>query len=175
MLQIRNVVFNYGTAFTTGLFLVSAVSGVALYFHLGVGVFRPMHETLSMVLLVPVVIHLWRNWRFLIAYFRQAAMPVALIVCAVAAGSYAFTVGNSATGTHRRGQSGGNPAFVLLESVQNTPLSLLAPAVALDETQALKRLAEAGFVGVTGEDTITALAKRSGRPALEIVGSLVRR
>ena len=53
----------YATPLTTGLFLASLISGIALFFHIGPSGFHGMHEILSMVLILPFVLHLWRNWR----------------------------------------------------------------------------------------------------------------
>ncbi len=39
----------YATPLTTGLFIVSLVSGIALFFHWGGAAFHGMHEWLSMV------------------------------------------------------------------------------------------------------------------------------
>lgn len=53
----------YATPFITSLFLVSLVSGIALFFHVGAGWFHEMHEWLSMVLILPFFLHVWKNWR----------------------------------------------------------------------------------------------------------------
>ena len=46
----------YATPLITGLFLVSMISGIALFFHWGSAWFHGMHEWLSMVLIVPFVL-----------------------------------------------------------------------------------------------------------------------
>ena len=48
---------NDATPFTTGLFLVSLISGIALFFHWESRVFHGMHEWLSMVLIAPFIIN----------------------------------------------------------------------------------------------------------------------
>ncbi|MCB1455931.1 MAG: DUF4405 domain-containing protein, partial [Nitratireductor sp.] len=53
----------YATPFISGLFLVSLISGIALFFHVGPSGFHGMHEWLSMVLIAPFVLHLWKNWK----------------------------------------------------------------------------------------------------------------
>ncbi len=85
MRGVRDFFFRYGTPLTAGLFIVSAVSGVALYFGWSPGLFHEMHEVLSLVLLLPFVLHLWRNWRPFLNYFRHAAMPIALVASLAAA------------------------------------------------------------------------------------------
>ncbi|HSO47757.1 MAG TPA: DUF4405 domain-containing protein [Rhizobiaceae bacterium] len=58
-----NLLMRYATPLTSGLFAVSLISGVALFFHLGQAAFHGMHEWLSMVLILPFALHLWKNWR----------------------------------------------------------------------------------------------------------------
>ena len=48
----------YATPFVTGLFLISTISGLALFFHVGPRGFRGMHEWLSLVLLALY----WHPW-----------------------------------------------------------------------------------------------------------------
>ena len=58
---MKSFVNRFSTPLTLGLFAISAISGMALFFHLGQGVFHSMHEWLSMVLLAPFAFHLWKT------------------------------------------------------------------------------------------------------------------
>lgn len=167
MLAVKSFFMNYGTPLTLGLFLVSAVSGVALYFHVGTTTFREMHEVLSMVLLVPVVVHLWRNWGPFLAYFRRSAMPIALVLCFAASVYYALAAQNAPA-------TGGNPAFALIGAIQKAPLSALAPALSIGEEELVKRLEAGGFAPVDSKDSVGAIATRSGRDRLEVFAALMK-
>lgn len=74
-----NLLSRYATPLTTGLFLVSLISGIALFFHYGTAAFREMHEWLSMVLILPFVLHVWKNWRPFLAYFKRLPMALSLV------------------------------------------------------------------------------------------------
>jgi hypothetical protein len=131
-------------------------------------VFHEMHEVLSMVLLAPVVIHLWRNWKALAGYVRRAPMAIALALSLAAAGVYAYEgVGGSS--------AGGNPAIALVRQAQQAPLAALAPVLKLDETTAAQRLAAAGFAAPQPGETLAALATRSGRDPMEVLAALLRK
>ena len=52
---MSSLLSRYATPLTTGLFLVSLVSGIALFFHLGAAAFHGMHEWLSMALMATLV------------------------------------------------------------------------------------------------------------------------
>jgi len=166
MSAVKTQLYRYATPLTFGLFLISAISGTALFVHLGANYFREMHEILSMVLLVPFGLHVWRNWLPMMNYFRRAAMPLSLAACLLAAGGFVYASGS--------GTGGGNPAFALMQSAQTVPLSSLAPVLKLDPEAAVKRLRDAGLASVTTSDSIADIAARSGQDGFELLGLLTR-
>lgn len=163
MKNLKATLLRYGTPFTVGLFLVSTVSGVALFFHLGTNLFREMHEILSMVLLLPVVLHMWRNWTGFKNYFRRAAMPISLGLCLLAAGGYAYA-GFS--------KPSGNPAIALMGAAQKAPIAQLAPVLGLETGAAVKRLQDAGFGPVAPSDTVADLAAKAKTSPMAIMARL---
>jgi hypothetical protein len=167
-MDLKSFLFRFGTPFTAGLFLVSAVSGAALYVHAAPGVFHEMHEVLSMVLLAPVAVHLWRNWKALANYVRRPPMAVALVLSLAAAGIFAYE-GLSGSG------GGGNPAIALVRQAQQAPLSALGPVLKLDEAAAAQRLAAAGLPAPQPGETLATLAARSGREPMEVLSALLRK
>lgn len=164
MKNLKAALFRYGTPFTVGLFLVSTVSGIALFFHLGTNLFREMHEILSLVLLAPVVLHLWRNWNGFKNYFRRAAMPISLGLCLIAAGVYVYGGWNKPTG--------GNPAIALMGAAQKAPLSQLAPVLGLEADAAVKRLQDAGFASAAGSDTVAGIAANNNVSPMAVMARL---
>lgn len=159
-MSIRDLSFRYATPLTLGLFTISAVSGAALFVHVGDGLFHSMHEILSMVLLVPFVLHVWRNWRAFLGYFKRSALWISVAVCAVAAGGFAVASGTS---------SGGNPLFQFADRMESAPISALAPALGTDETRLLDALTAAGLTPLSPADSIKAIAARTGRDAFEVL------
>ena len=80
------------------------LSGIFLFFHLGQSYFHSMHEWLSMVLILPFVLHLLKNWRAFTNYFRRTPMAIALLVSVAASLYYVLPV-SQPTG----GRTGGPP------------------------------------------------------------------
>lgn len=78
------------TPLVTGFFLVSLISGLALFFHVGAGTFHAMHEWLSLVLILPFGLHVWKNCRLMAAYLRGAPMLASLAVATLAALAFAW-------------------------------------------------------------------------------------
>lgn len=158
---MSKVFSRYATPFITGLFLVSLVSGMALFFHLGPRGFHAMHEWLSMVLILPFLLHLWKNWRPMVAYFRHAPMMVALVISLIAGGVFLIPMGESAT-------AGGPPQFRLAHLVLTQPLEDVAPALGLTAEDLTNRLTAAGYrVTATGQ-ALTDIASASGKSEADL-------
>ena len=120
-----SILQRYATPLTIGLFLVSLISGVALFFHAAPGVFHSMHEWLSMLLIAPVALHLWRNWRPMMSYLARPAFAISMSVCLVAA--MGFALASTVVGGRH-----GSAQFAILEALTATTPEKLAPALGTD-------------------------------------------
>ncbi|MDO5621276.1 MAG: DUF4405 domain-containing protein [Paracoccus sp. (in: a-proteobacteria)] len=136
----------YATPFTTGLFTVSLISGVALFFHIGPAGLHGMHEWLSMVLILPIALHVWRNWRAFGNYFRYVPMRTALLVSAVLAGLFLIPTGES-------GRSG-PPQFTLARQLMAAPVTVVAPALGSSTEDLTARLKAAGITLATPDQPL---------------------
>lgn len=83
---VKATLLKFATPLTTGLFLASLISGIALFLRVGPRSFEEMHEVLSMLLIVPFALHLWRNWKGFTNYFRRPPMMIALLASIAASG-----------------------------------------------------------------------------------------
>jgi len=151
MTQILN---RYATPFITWFFIISLISGVALFFHIGPTGFREMHEILSLVLILPFALHIWKNWRPIVCYFRHAPMVIALAISAVAAGVFLIPTGETT--------AGGPPPFVYAtRMLQGTPAEI---AAVLDVTPeaVTTALTTAGITASDPAQTVHDMAAASG-------------
>jgi hypothetical protein len=158
----------YATPLTTGLFAVSAISGIALFFHWSQGTFHEMHEWLSMVLLVPFGLHLWKNWRMLLGYLRRGVLPLALAAALVVAMPFALS-GAAGRGPGRAG----NPAARVVRLLTQLPLSQLAVVLKTDPDILLGNLRQQGYTIASASDTLEMVAASSGREAPELMYTLL--
>lgn len=157
----------YATPFITGFFLVSLVTGVALFVHVGPTAFREMHEILSLVLVLPFVLHVWKNWRAMLGYFKRTPMAIALAVTLAA--SAVFFLPSGETGA----TAGGPPPFALAQAVIARPLGEVAPVLGTSAEDLTAKLVAAGFA-VTGPDEALAdVAKGSDKDSMELMAVLV--
>ncbi|MDO1584434.1 DUF4405 domain-containing protein [Rhizobium oryzicola] len=156
----------YATPFITGLFLVSLLSGVAIFFHWGPGAFHGIHEWLSMVLILPFVLHLWKNWRPLSAYMKRPPMAIALVVSVLA--SLAFFI---PSGSPDGGQRAGNPQAVF-QLLSNAKIAQVSAIIGRTEADLVAELQKAGFASAAPDMTLSAIASASGKSDRELIGKV---
>ncbi len=151
----------FATPFTTGLFLVSVVSGVALFFHVGPGIFHSMHEWLSMVLLVPVAFHVWKNWGAIANYFKRGTLVWPVVASLVVAVGFAVPALTS-------GAAGGNPQMAMYRAIAEAPISDVAPILKTTPDALMARLQAAG-VAASADQSMAQAAVAAGKEARGLV------
>jgi hypothetical protein len=156
----------YATPFTTGLFLISLISGIALFFHVGTAAFREMHEWLSLVLILPFVLHVWKNWRPFLAYFKRLPMALSLGICLAAGLVFAWP---AITGS---ASSAGNPAFAMINVVAAGTPGQVAPLLGKSEAEILDALKQDGFAAAEGTKPLSEIATASGKDTMELMATL---
>jgi hypothetical protein len=164
---MTNLIKRYATPFITGLFLVSLISGIALFFHVGQVWFHGMHEWLSMVLIAPFAFHLWKNWKAFSSYFRRAPMAIALVISLAAALYYAVPSGAEG------GRAGGPPHFAFASAILKNPASQVAPLLGTTPEALVQKLTSAGFAAAASEATLSDIAVRSGKDEAALLQILV--
>lgn len=152
----------YATPLTTGLFLVSLISGVALFFHWGSAYFHGMHEWLSMVLIAPFILHVWKNWRSFVTYFRRPPMAIALGLSLAAAVAFVVPVAGG-------GQGGGNPLVAVVGAVQKSSVETVAPVFGHTPESLTAELEKNGFTVASPQTTLREVAAQSGRSDRDVV------
>jgi len=76
MLTLREWV----TPLTIGSFIISAVTGIVIFFHIRIGLVRPAHEWLSWFLVLGGIIHIITNWK---PFIRYSSRPISAGIIAV--------------------------------------------------------------------------------------------
>ena len=159
--MFRDYVNRYATPFTTGLFVVSLISGIFLFFHVGTAAFREMHEWLSMVLIVPFVLHVWKNWLPIKSYFNRGSLVWPLVVCLAAGAVFAVPALTS-------GAAGGNPQMAMFKAIAEAPTATVAPVLKTTPEALIERLKAAG-VTATAEQSLAQAATAAGRETRAVV------
>ncbi len=157
---MKSFLNRYATPLTLGLFAVSGISGIALFFHVSQGVFHGMHEWLSMVLLAPFAFHLWKNWGAMMGYVRRRALLIPLAATLIAAAAFAIP---SLTQAER-----GSP-FKAVQLMIKTPLKDLAPVLKTSPDALQAALQQRGYKIASSNDTLDSVAASSGVPAMKLL------
>ncbi|MCW2306679.1 DUF4405 domain-containing protein [Rhodobium gokarnense] len=157
------LLMRYATPATITLFIVSLVSGIALFFHVGPSAFHGIHEWLSMVLIIPFVLHVWRNWRPMTLYLKGRPLFLSAVVSVLASAIFFIPTGNAGRG--------GPPVFALSRQImQHTPAEV-APALGTTEEALTQKLAAAGYKLAPGQ-SLNAIAEGSGKSMMDMARAL---
>lgn len=156
----------YGTPLTTIFFLISTITGVALFFHWGPSSFHPMHEWLSMVLLLAFVLHLIKNWTPLVNYGRRGLLYIPLLIGIVASAYFFIQPAGSKVG-------GRQVAMRLIGVVSKAPLGQLAPLCGTDEQGLLARLRAQKLTVESATETVEQISKENNRTPNEVIMALM--
>ncbi len=75
----------WATPLTIGSFIISAVTGIIIFFHIRIGLVRPAHEWLSWFLVLGGLLHILTNWKGVKSYFSKpisaSIIVIFLILC----------------------------------------------------------------------------------------------
>lgn len=116
-----------------------------------------MHEWLSMVLIVPVVFHVWRNWGAFKTYFKKKPMYIALVLSLIASLAFAYPSLTS-SGTQS------NPMRMAVSALHKGNIAQLAPLFDLSPEQLKERLSAKGYVMDDLSLSLQEIAKKSNKP-----------
>ena len=145
----------YATPFITGFFLISLITGVALFVHIGPNAFREIHEILSLVLILPFAVHIWKNWRPMTAYFKHAPMVVALGLSVLACVPFFLS---SETGETRSGP----PAFAFTAEAFTHSADEVAPLLGKTGDEVRAELTTAGYAFASPDQPLSEVAAAKG-------------
>jgi hypothetical protein len=162
---MKTFINRFATPLTTGLFFISTISGVALFFHWIPSTFHAMHEWLSMLLLLPIALHVWKNWNGILGYIRRKTLALPLIASLLVAVPFA------AAGL--TGGQGGNPAFRAIPLLTRAPLVDLAPVLKTTPDELVAALEQRGYDVASADQSLEAVAADSHTPARELLFALL--
>lgn len=165
--MFRDIVNRYATPLTTGLFLISLISGLSLFFHVGTAAFRGMHEWLSLVLILPFGLHVWKNWLPITNYFRRGRMMWPLTLSVVAGLAFAIP------GVMELGGVGGNPQAAMYRAMGDARIADLEPILKVSSAELDQRLERVGLTGVSHDTSLAAAAKAGGKEERHVIFSVI--
>ena len=154
------------TPITGVLSLVIGISGVMLFFHLGEGLVKGVHEWLGVAFAAVMLAHLALNWNAFKQYFKRPAAWVATAVVTTITAVFLVT-SMSMSGSHE------NPMHLIERSIETTAISDLAPLFKLSQSEMIQKLGKAGVKIETGRETLRELASSSGTAPRRLLATLM--
>jgi len=162
---------SWATPITIGSFIISALSGVILFFHWNVGMMKPAHEYLSWFLILGVVMHIVINWRPMLIYFKKP-IPLAIIGVFIILTALSFvTLGE---GSSEHGGKNRKVAMKSFELLQSAPISVIAQLSKVTTDSLTERLEAKGITVKSADQTLTNIAKNNDLDALEVLSVLIK-
>lgn len=136
------------TPLVIGAFLISAVTGVLMFFHLDTGLNKTVHEWLSWAMVFGVGLHVLLNLTAFKRYFSQrTGRWIMGLLASILALSFLPAAGN-----------GSEPGFAPpVRALANTPLPVLAQVVGTDIQEIRARLEATGVTATSDEQTVAQL------------------
>ena len=99
------------TSFTTFLFLVIAITGILMFFHILDKYTKQMHEILGLAFIVVVILHVFFNWKSMKNYFSSRIFFSSGIIVTIVTLGFILSTSNEP-----------NPKRAIFESVFNQPI-----------------------------------------------------
>lgn len=148
------------TSLTIGSFVITALTGILIFFHLNIGLVKLAHEWLSWVFVLGAAGHVFFNWRGCVRCF---ARPVGRITAA--AGVLLLAGALLPLGTAR----GKPPALLAADALLRTPVATVAQVAKSSPEQIVRRLKMQGIDVASLEQTLEAIARENDTQPLEIL------
>jgi len=154
---------SWATPLIIATFIISAVTGILIFFHKEGGLIKPVHEWLSWALVTGGVLHTIANWKSFTNYFSRKA-ALAIISTGLIITVAAITVPSQG--------KGGNPMKRISNTLSTASVETLAPVVKLSPEQAVAKLEKKGLkVGDAGQ-SIKAIAAANGSEEQKVILAL---
>lgn len=156
---------NWSTPLVIGAYLVTGISGVMLFFHLGESLIKEAHEWIGLIFVVGAVLHIKSHW---VPFKKHFTRPVAQTVIA------SVLIVGAAFVTISGNEGGGSPVRAVMHSMEKASLSLVAQLQQRDEAELVQLLEKAGFEVTDPEESLQTLAAVNNTTSREIIPLLFR-
>jgi hypothetical protein len=151
------------TPIVVAVFVVSATTGVLLFFHVGERLIKELHEWIGVVFVVAAALHIARNARTLAGYGRKPTLWIAAALVLATAAAFIVPAMQEPAG-------GGNDGIrKLIGAVQRAPLEEVAPLLDTTPAALVTRLESAGLKVAGTTTSLADIAAASGRPPREVL------
>ncbi len=170
---MRAFINKWGSALIFVSFVVTAATGVLLYFRIRIGPIEELHIWIGFLMIAGALPHIVRNWHQFVGSFRRPAFYGGLALTAVLCIFLSLP-------TFLRGETAGESgrpdigsAIAISRAVANASLSDLAPLAKTDANGLIDKLSGMGVTVSDPGASLQSLAKSSGKSAEQMAAALI--
>lgn len=158
----------WATPLAAGALLISAVTGLLLFFEFEKGLVKPVHEWLGWLLVGGALLHIAANWKAFTGYFSKRLAVVIFGVCALftAASAMPFP-GNDEHENEKR------VARASAKALESSSLETVALVAGKGPDELIAALRKEGITVGSPSETIADIAAANGKKGPELLGRLI--
>jgi xanthine/uracil permease len=123
-----------------------------------------IHEWLSIVLILPFVLHMWKNWRPMLLYLKRTPMMIAFVAAVALSLPLSLVDAQDA--------AGGPPQFAFATQIFESDAASLAAVLDVSPEQLVTQLEAAGFEMSSSDLSRRDIAERFGKNAFALSATL---
>ena len=153
----------FATPLIIGAGVISAMTGLLMFFTTEQP-FLFAHEIVGLGFAVAIVLHIYTNWRPFKKYFSQRSVIIIAVAWLIGVGLVARTAIFSQ----------GEPEELIMEKMEQTSITRMAPIVDMDVDTLVKQLGNDGYTVSNLEMSIEQLAEEHGVDTDDILLSVFR-
>ena len=162
---------SWATPITIGSFVISAISGVILFFHLNIGLMKPAHEWLSWFMILGVAMHVFTNWRAFLLYFKK---PIPLAVIGVFLLLTVLSFFSLGSGGEGKGGGTRQTAMKSMKLLQSAPITMIAQMAKSSPDALIERLKAKGITVENAGQTLAEIAKNNKRKPQDLLSIVTK-
>jgi len=159
---------SWATPLVTGALLISAVTGLLLFFEFEKGLVKPVHEWLGWLLVAGALLHVAANWKAFTGYFSKRLAVAILGLCAIVTVASAMPfLGNGEE------ENGKHVARASAKALETSSIETVALVAKQSPGELIARLKNDGVTVNAPSQTIAEIAAANGKEAPELLGKLI--
>ena len=153
----------FATPLIIGAGVISAITGLLMFF-ITEQPFLFAHEIVGLGFSVAILLHIYTNWRPFRKYFSQRSVIIIALAWLIGVGLIARTAIFSE----------GEPEELIMERMEQTSITRMAPIVDMDVDTLVKQLGNDGYTVIDPEMSIEALADQHNAETDAVLLSVFR-
>ena len=157
-----NIKRDWATPLTAGAFVLMAVTGILMFFHLDTGLNKEAHEWLGWAMVTGVAFHVIANWKAFLGHLKNTKGK-ALI------GTFVVLLALSFLQLEEEGGKGGPKYRAAVQAMAELPISTLATMAKVTPEQLRERLQQHGVQATSNEQSVSELVGQDDRRQVDVI------